>query len=54
MAMTTSKTTNAMTTSTRALCFSSSMDEVSILLDGESASLDISFLTLQDRIIAPY
>lgn len=54
MAMTTSKTTNVMTTRTRALCFSSSMDEVSILLDSETASMDILFLTFQDRIMAPY
>jgi len=54
MAMTSSKTTNVMTTRTRALCFSSSTDEVSILLESETASLDILFLTFQDRIIAPY
>lgn len=54
MAMTMSKTTSAMTTRTRALCFSSSMDEVSILQKSESASLDILFLTFQDRIMSPY
>jgi hypothetical protein len=51
MAMTT-KTTTAMTTRTRALCSSSSMDEVSVLLEIETASLDILFLTFQDILIA--
>jgi hypothetical protein len=51
--MTTTKTTTAMTTKPRALCFSSSMDEISTLLESETVSLDILFPKLQDRIIAP-
>jgi hypothetical protein len=53
MAMTMTKPTTAMTTRPRALCFSSSMDEVSILLESETVSLVILFPKFQDRIIAP-